>query len=126
MTNQEALFRTWGSYFKYPQCCIDDFVERFNNKRGVPSYTNESPFNYSGFIPCKCCHNKTKGMDVEEAVEWLGHNPFGDTDGMLESYKNTLTTVLTEEFESAAHTFSFDREGYIEFLESQILKMTRK
>ena len=59
----EKLYRVWGEYLRYPQCCVDDFVERVAIRdESFPSYLLDSPFYQSGYVPCKCCHDQTKDM----------------------------------------------------------------
>lgn len=109
MDNKEALFRTWGAYFNYPQCCVDGFVRRTLSGEFAPTYMEESPFLYSGFIPCKCCHEKTKSMLVSEAVDWLGHNPF-------EKGGTALEHTQTDKFKFYAYNYGLDYHSYVERL----------
>ena len=123
MCNQEALYRTWGAYLNYPQCCINDFVERVLVKQeGVPSYINSSPFKYSGFIPCRSCHSETKDMDLEGITEWLGHNPFDEGEECHTSF--VLKRASSDRFKMCAYGFNLDYEDYIEFLKGQIKRKT--
>lgn len=118
MTYYEKLYRVWGAYLNYPQCCIDDFIERIvHNDGGYPSYAEEGPFNMSGYVPCKCCHNKTKGMSKEEAFKWLGRDPFEDYVSAKEHYQSTLDKVNTEKFQIIACMYDFDVVEYGLWLE---------
>ena len=113
MTEQEKQFKTWGIYFNYPSCCVDDFVERIKNKQPIPIYMKDSVFQYSGFIPCRCCHNKVKSMSVEDASNLLiGRNPFKD-----DTVYKTLEVIEEPKFKSIAYRIGFDVESYRKRLE---------
>ena len=108
MTEQEKLFRTWGIYFNYPVCCVEEFVERVKSNQPIPVYMKDSVFQYSGFIPCKCCHNKVEGMSVEDASNLLiGRNPFKD-----HPVPKTLEVIDEPRFKFIAYCVGFDVESY--------------
>lgn len=116
MTEQEKLYRTWGEYLGYPQCCIEDFVTRVvYRKEMCPDYMSTSPFYRSGFIPCEDCHTETKVMTKEESIYWLGHDPFYK-ETLVESYVRTLKIVNSMDFLFIAYSFNLDVEKYISSL----------
>lgn len=71
--NKEALYRTMGEYFNYPQCCIEYFST--NSYRGY-FFNSKHVSKGSGFVPCPGCFKQTKHMNLQEFNHWLGKNPF--------------------------------------------------
>jgi hypothetical protein len=71
------IFKTLGEFFSYPTCCIDHFCNSSDR-----SYISESNHvsKGSGFRPCPSCFIKTRNMDVNEFIEWLGRDPFITTE----------------------------------------------
>ncbi|UUW39767.1 hypothetical protein VP14_080 [Vibrio phage VPMCC14] len=121
MTYHEKLYRVWGQYLNYPQCCIDDFVERVAIKgEGLPKYAVDSPFYQSGYVPCKCCHNKTKSMTKEQAFKWFGRDPLEEYIDRKTHLQTTLDKVNTEKFQSIACNYDFDVVEYGLWIEQQL------
>lgn len=121
MNDYEKLYRVWGEYLNYPQCCIDNFVERaIHNDIGVPFYMRNSPFYLSGYMPCKCCYEETKSMSKEEAFKWLGRDPFEEYTSAKEHYQSTLDKVNTEKFQIIACNHDFDVVEYGLWLEEML------
>lgn len=121
MTYHEKLYRVWGEYLRYPKCCVDDFIDRTLFKGELaPTYMKESPFYQSGYIPCKCCHDKTKDMSKEEAFKWLGRNPFEEYVSAKGHHQLTLDKVNTEKFQIIACMYDFDVVEYGLWLERQL------
>lgn len=44
-------YRAMGNYYGYPECCIYEFIQRYEKKE-KPSYLQTSVSEYKGFIPC--------------------------------------------------------------------------
>lgn len=121
MIYHEKLYRVWGEYLRYPQCCVDDFIDRTLFKGELaPTYMKDSPFYQSGYIPCKCCHDKTKYMTDEEAFKWLGRNPFDGIVGPYYNFQGALNKVNTESFQFIACKYGFDVVEYGLWLERQL------
>lgn len=56
-------FHTWGDYYGYPQCCIDEFVEDL--KAGKSPGERNLDGNYSGFIPCRAHTTQVLNKDIK-------------------------------------------------------------
>ena len=121
MTYHEKLYRVWGEYLRYPQCCVDDFIDRTLYKGELaPTYMKESPFYQSGYIPCKCCHDKTKNMTDEEAFNWFGRDPFEEYVDRKTHLQTTLNKVNTERFQFISCKYDFDVVEYGNWIEEQL------
>lgn len=50
----ESRLRKFGTYFGYPQCCIDDFVKHFGSDKSQLVKDHEgAPWLFTGYIPCE-------------------------------------------------------------------------
>lgn len=120
----EDLWRTWGLYLNYPKCCVDAFCEEDTSNRGVNE--EEDPFYLSGFIPCKCCHAKTKHLSIKEANKLLGtsidNSPISS---VLVDFKNTLNTASGDRFKYLAEKVGLDYKEYLTFLAEEIIRMEK-
>lgn len=126
MNEEELLFRTWGEYLKYPQCCVDEFVNRVMDGGAFPYYMNESIFDGCGYVPCGSCHEKTLGLTKEEAILWLGRNPFEEKRGQLESFKSTYKKTQCKDFKVVSDKHGLALDGYQEWLMSNICMLEGK
>jgi len=62
----KVMWKNKGKYYGYPDCCINDFVER-NFDEGL-SAEQEKTYNH-GFIPCqKCAERILKGETTLELL----------------------------------------------------------
>lgn len=100
--DRESLFRTWGNYYDYPACCINAFIEGRHHIEA----RNEI-FSGSGFVPCSACDSKLEGKTLEEAILWLGRDPFGGNS--LEAF---LKETYTEKFIAMANIYGLDVDSY--------------
>lgn len=59
--HEEAL-REHGRKFGYPQCCIDDFIQRFIDRwfAGSNWHDETRPWYGTGYVPCPSCDSKIK------------------------------------------------------------------
>lgn len=108
MSRNIELYKTWGAYFSYPQCCVDAFIKE--------EQYHESVFSGSGFLPCTSCHEETKDMSTFQLIAWLGRDPWLDTDGI----KDTIDRVVTEKFRNLSDLFGLDHINYRCWLEDMI------
>lgn len=77
--DNSTYYRKAGEYFGYPDCCIQEFVERGEQMEKAKSPEEFSPFTEkqlqvvdgAGFIPCKKCADKLleTGKRVDTLVD---------------------------------------------------------
>lgn len=106
------LYKVWGKFHGYPQCCVDWFVK-------VPHY--DRPKDYcsgaadgSGFLPCPECSSKCETL--EGLIKLLGRNPHTGA-SYLETWREALKDVKTSKFDTIANEFEFNYTHYLEWLE---------
>jgi len=75
----ETHLRLQGKKFKYPQCCIDQFVKRvldrvLQNKRVPMKEKNVQASCYRGYMPCDTCTDEIfDSFDPNLTKEWSDH-----------------------------------------------------
>lgn len=97
------LWRIWGEYFNYPQCCIDHFCNP--EVKGYSQYTENHIARGTGFVPCPKCFHKTKNLSKEELIAWMGRDFFKSG--------NFLVEVTSAKWKKLADKYNFDRNKYI-------------
>lgn len=118
--DNKKLWRVWGEYHKYPECCVDWFVSggtAFNNR--------DHPSIGTGFVPCPKCQQTTKHMSRKEFFEWLGRDEedFKAVTGS-EMLEETLNVVLYDkEWKRIAEKHKFDYIEYLEWLENSLFSL---
>lgn len=111
MESLDKLWRTWGNFYDYPECCVAAFIHRDI----CPDYLTQSPFDGSGFVPCEKCHEVTKNLNKREALGWLGRDPFSLRD-IKDIYQETLDDLNTEKFHKVSVEVGYDYTEYKSWL----------
>ena len=72
----------FGTFYGYPQCCIDAFLTRDCATNHVER-PEELPFHGSGFIPCKTCFTTKSPEQLEREIAERRQcsTPFPDDSG---------------------------------------------
>uniref|UniRef100_A0AB39AJD8 Uncharacterized protein n=1 Tax=Vibrio phage P018-4 TaxID=3229728 RepID=A0AB39AJD8_9CAUD len=109
-----------NTYVTHDVVLMTSLIEHCFKGELAPTYMKDSPFYQSGYIPCKCCHDKTKDMTDEEAFKWLGRNPFDVFTKREEWLLDTLDKVNTERFQFISCKYDFDVVEYGLWLEKQL------
>lgn len=112
MTDKEKLYRVWGKFLKYPQCCVDWFVRVPHNER--PEDYDPKAATGSGYLPCPECVENCN--TIEGLIEVLGRDPHKD-DSWKCLYEETLSNINTDEFREIAKEFDYDYEDYHKWVE---------
>lgn len=60
-------FDIFGKYFGFPECCIQEFINRTESLGDEPF-----PLRGTGFVPCQCCRKKTE----DELVKIINANRY--------------------------------------------------
>lgn len=62
--------RSYGNYFGYPKCCINDFVKMVIEDK-TPGRIQEKVGEYTGFIPCSYCSWRilTKNVKLDDLIQ---------------------------------------------------------
>lgn len=67
------VWKMWGKWYGYPDCCVDAFCKGKQKKGGV--------FTGTGFVPCAKCYDRDpEDILTQVSVNRLSAQPFTVTD----------------------------------------------
>lgn len=119
MTEETKHDYVWGTFHKYPKCCIEYFTKVHYSDRPV-GYMTGHPADGSGYIPCPECYKKMR--TVEDIVLHLGSDPHEDCGECtyIEYTKSVLQQLNTRRYKTIAKQFEYDYTEYQGWLEDCI------
>lgn len=105
--DNKVLWRVWGEYHQYPECCINAFVE------GKQSRLSGCWIG-SGYMPCGDCAKVLEGKGVDELTHHIGRNPFTTF-----SIHRIISDVTSDKFIALSNKYGYDREHYLDNLKNR-------